>query len=86
MSISAVEILCGNDPLNKNKVIKISVKLEKGTVKAGIRRHKWRTFDVVVCLEMEDNANKNNGLQLEYHMHIDCHKEIRKSQREKKAT
>jgi len=148
MPISTVEILCGNNPLHKNKVVKISVKLKKRTVKAGIRRHKEKPFDVVVCVEMEviletcklnkkeaetwrqkektrrerlnrdkklepipckerpppcntglypliletldikgevvmeDNGNKNRGLKLGQHIHIDCHKEIRKSQRE----
>jgi len=33
--------------------MKISVELEKRTVKAGIGRHKEKTFDVVLCVEME---------------------------------
>lgn len=51
--MSAVEILCKKNPLNKDEIMKISEKWEKRTAKAGTKWPKEGTFDMVVCEEME---------------------------------
>jgi len=80
-----------NHKLNKkeaeSRIKRIKEKRERGRIIISIVKKEEKSWTQKENkrreLVMEDNANKSRGLQLEQHIHIDCHKGPRRSQRVK---